>query len=171
MRKRKFKRGPKSILNRPHEHPIFQFTGEHVRGQAENPRTGLPDPGRLAAMPKPARTVYFLWIFRCEAAANGLEVFILNGLGCFSREVHAALKEVGARELAQRLEMAIALARHACAEFKRLPDTTWFEQFDAEPRYATLHALDEDGTYDLVENLTATVVAYIRVHRRALFDG
>lgn len=171
MNRKKFRRGPRSILDYPREQQVFQFTAAHIAPQAEDVRTGLPDQKRLHAIPVPARTVYLLWLFSCEAGLNGLEKFVLDNLGCYSREVHTALREVGAVELAQRLEVAIALARHTCAEFKWLPDTTWFERFAPVSHYATLHALDADGTYDMVSKLTATVVAYIRAHHCTLFQG
>jgi hypothetical protein len=125
---------------------------------------------RLAAIPIAAQTIYWLWRFQAEAGHGGLEVFVLDWLGIHSPQVHAALKSVGAQELALRLEAAVAIARrHHCAEFTRLEDQTWFGQFPPNPEYPTLQSVDR-GIYPLIDALTDAVVAYIEASRCVLFE-
>src|SRR5262249_16489409 len=127
---------------------------------------------RLAAIPIEAQTIYWLWRFQSEAGHGGLEVFVLDWLGIHSPQVHAALKSVGAQELAIRLEAAIAIARthqYHSAEFTRLKDQAWFGQFPPNPEYPTLQSVDR-GIYPLIIALTDAVVVYIKANRPVLFE-
>jgi hypothetical protein len=105
----------------------LERVADAISRQVETPRG--PDLQQLADAPLPARTVYWLRRFECEAGICGMDVFVLESLGIHSPEIHAALRELGANELAHILEEAVALARDGPAEFKRLSDQSWFEQF------------------------------------------
>jgi hypothetical protein len=111
-----FRKLPRSLLQPEKQDRLFELGAKFIRAQVEDPMW-YPNAERAAAIPQEAQTVYWLWLFVCEASLNGIEVFILEPLGEHSREVHAALTAVGAKELVRRLEAAIPLAREGPAEF------------------------------------------------------
>jgi len=125
---------------------------------------------KLATVPDEAQTVYWLWRFAGEVATGGLEVFVLDWLGIYSPQIHAALKAVGAHELLHRLQAAIPIAlRRGSAEFTRVPDHAWFEQFAPVSEYPTLQSIDK-GVYPIVLSLTDDVVAFIKLNETILFQ-
>jgi len=129
----------------------------------------VTDLARVAALPNEARTLYFLWMFYCEAGAGGIEVFLLEPQGVFTPQIHEALRSVGASELVERLEAGIphALAS-GCAEFSASSDVSWFRQFHANPKYPTLQSTDA-GVPDLVgDNLRDKANAYVEAQREVL---
>jgi hypothetical protein len=84
-------------------------------------------------------------------------------------EIHSALNLVGALELVRRLEAAVPLARHGYAEFRKLNDQSWFNQFDQAPQYPTLQSIDE-GTFPIMRSLSDRVVIFIRTNEDILFQ-
>ena len=98
-----------------------------------------------------------------------MDVFVLNQLGIHSPEIHAALREVGADELARLVEQAVALARDGSAEFKQLPDQSWFEQFRPGGEFSELDELNP-ATFRLTDSLSDLAETLIRTHRKALFE-
>ncbi len=146
----------------------FQEIAQHICLQAESPPC-VTDLACVAALPAEARTIYFLWMFNCEAGGGGLEVFLLEPQGIFTSQVHEALRVVGASELVERLEAGIphALAS-GCAEFSASTDLTWFRQFSASPKYPTLQSVDA-GIADLVgDTLRDKANAFIEAQRGVL---
>ena len=110
-----FTRLPGTLLEIQRDQRLFEAVWDKLAAQVEDQRF-VANGERLAAIPIEAQTIYWLWLFQAEAGHGGLEVFVLDWLGIHSPQVHAALKSVGAQELALRLEAAIAIARtHHCA--------------------------------------------------------
>ena len=166
-----FTRLPRTLLEIQRDQPLFEAVRDRVAAQVED-QSFVANSERLAAIPIEAQTIYWLWRFQAEAGWGGLEVFVLEPLGIHSPQVHAALKSVGAQELALRLEAAIAIARtqHSnCAEFTRLEDRTWFGQFPPNPEYPTLQSVDR-GIHPLIDALTDAVVDYIKANSCVLFE-
>jgi hypothetical protein len=114
-----FQKFPKSLLQ--NERRLFEIVAERIQEQVESPRCE-PMAERLAIIPAAGRTVYWLWLFNCEAGCGGMDVFILNARGVYAPEIHAALEAAGAGELARRIEAVIPAARRSSAEFKQLKD-------------------------------------------------
>ena len=163
-----FKKLPQSILREKHLQRIFQFAYEHIAPQVED-KSGKINRTRFNKIPDKAKTIYWLWRFECEAGVCGMEVFVLEPLGIYAPEMHAALVMVGAIELARRLEAAIALAREGPAEFKRLEDQSWFNQFRPLPEFPTLQSLDR-STYAFTDQITELAAKYIKKHKTILFE-
>jgi hypothetical protein len=148
---------------------LFEAVWKEIAAQVED-RRFIINPDRVASIPIEAQTIYWLWYFQAEAAANGLEVFLLQSLGIYSPQIHAALQAVGSKELVRRLESAIPLAREcSCAEFGRLPDQSWFERFHRASEYPTLQSVDW-GIYPIFDTLTSEVVAFIMANASVLFE-
>ena len=163
----RFQKLPRSLLAITRSHQLLERVADAVSRQVEGPRG--PDPERLVALPISARTIYWLWHFQCEAGICGMDVFVLNHVGINSPEIHTALRELGANELARLVEEAVALARDGPAEFKRLSDQSWFEQFAPSGEFAGLDALN-GSTFRLTEALTDLAENYIRSHEAELFE-
>jgi len=138
-----------------------------IDDQVESPRNVL-QLERLSLLPLEVRTIYWLWRFKREAGANGMEVFVLEPPGVYSAQVWTALREVGAAELVRRLEAAVALARDGPAEFSRLKDQSWFTQFEPRAEFPTLQSVDQ-GIFPLVRSLTGIMAGYIRAHAQVFF--
>ena len=175
-----FRKLPRSLLQPEKQDRLFELGAKFIRAQVEDPMW-YPNAERAAAIPQEAQTVYWLWLFVCEASLNGIEVFILEPLGEHSREVHAALTAVGAKELVRRLEAAIPLAREGPAEFLTLPDQSWFNQFARVAEFPTLQSIDNAGprrdagpgrfgVYALFDPLRDAADAFIRANEHVLFE-
>jgi hypothetical protein len=169
-----FRKLPRSLIQRKKQDRLFQLAAEDIRKQVEDP-PWIPNADRAAAIPPEAQTVYWLWLFVCEARGNGIEAFILNSLGECSPPIHAALTAVGAKEFVRRLEAAIPHARESCAEFTNLPDQSWFNQFAVVAEFPTLQSVDDLGSvrfgvYDLFDSLREAADAYIRSNEHVLFE-
>jgi len=175
-----FRKLPRSLLQPEKQDRLFELAAEGIREQVEDP-PWVPNADRAAAIPPEAQTVYWLWLFVCEASGNGIEVFILNSLGECSPQVHAALKAVGAKEFVRRLEAAIPLAREWAAEFTMLPDQSWFNQFTPVAEFPTLRSIDDKGpgrdagpgrfgVYALFDPLRDAADAFIRANEHVLFE-
>jgi hypothetical protein len=146
----------------------FQELAQHICLQAESPPF-VTDLTRVAALPSEARTIYFLWMFECEAGGSGIEVFLLEPHGVFTPQVHEALRLVGASELVERLEAGIphALASGS-AEFSASSDLAWFRQFHASPKFPTLQSVDA-GISNLVgDSLRDKANAFIEAQKGVL---
>jgi hypothetical protein len=163
-----FTRLPSSLLELGPSQSLFEHVANAIRQQVEHPLFTI-DVARVGAVPPEAQTVYWLWLFKCEARCNGIEVFILEPLGIYAREMHQALRTVGASELVRRVEAAIALARQGPAEFKTLADQSWFNQFTQSLGFPTLQSVDA-GVYPIIRALNGLVEEFIRSHSEALFE-
>ncbi len=160
---------PRALLEIRRDQRLFEAVYERVAAQVED-QPFVTNIEKMASIPIEAQTVYWLCLFQAEAGCNGFEVFVLNSLGIYAPQVYAALKLVGAKELAYRLEAAIAIARrHSCAEFTHLKDQSWFQQFPAVPEFQTLQSVDK-GVHPVIDALTDAVVAYIRANHSVLFE-
>jgi hypothetical protein len=163
-----FKKIPQSIL-KENDRTIFERAHEHITAQVEE-KSGEINRIRFNKIPDKAKAIYWLWRFQCEAGVCGIDVFVLNSLGIYAPETHAALVMVGAIELARRLEAAIALALEGPAEFKRLEDQSWFNQFKRLPEFPTWQSLDR-STFALTKSsLTDLTVKFIKKHKTTLFE-
>jgi hypothetical protein len=165
----KFQKIPRSILTTDHPHRLFELVATSIRGQVEDPLYEV-NPARVAAVPPAARTVYWIWLFQCEASLNGIEAFTLQALGTYAPQIHAALTAVGAKELVRRLEAAIPHARECDAEFTTLPDQSWFNRFVPVAAFPTLQSVDK-GVYPIIDSLDGLVVAFFRSNEDALFEA
>ncbi len=153
---------------------LFQLAATNIREQVEEPlyHENLE---RLAAVPRKAQVVYWLWLFQCEASLNGIEVFLIDSLGDCIPQVHEALAMVGAQELVRRLEAAIPWAALGSAEFTLLPDQFWFNQFRPVPEFPTLQSVDRpqsgETVYKVIHGLADLVAAFIRANEEVLFEA
>jgi hypothetical protein len=170
-----FQKLPNQLLSKEDKHRLFELVATNIREQVEQPlyQRNLD---RLAAVPREAQAIYWLWLFQCEASLNGIEDFILQSLGKYSPQIHEALTMVGALELGRRLEAAVPLAREWAAEFTTLSDQSWFNQFAPMPEFPTLQSVDrptpqsgEKDVYTIIESLDELVGAFIRSHEQVLF--
>ena len=168
MPRNQFKKLPKSLLRSKRPRQVYDQIAQQVRNLGED-RSGNPDFARLALLPAPAQTVYWVFRFQCEAGICGMDKFVLDHVGIYSPQIHAALKEVGAHDLARLLEAAIPLARDGSAEFERLDDQSWFEQFRPTDEFPELHLLNKP-TLALERGLDTLVMAYIRAHESVLLE-
>lgn len=162
-----FQKLPRSMLQELKEHRLFEQVAARIRAQVE----GVPfvlEPERLRCVPPAAQNVYWLWRFQCEAGVCGMDVFLLNHVGKHAREIHRALREVGASELVHLLEAGIPLARQSSPEFKREGDQAWFDQFLATGEFAELHETNRPA-FALMDALSGRVAGYIRANGDALF--
>lgn len=145
----------------------FQELVEHIRPQAES-EPYVTDLARIAALPREARALYFLWMFYAEVGGNGIEYFLLEPQGLFTPQAHEALCLVGASELVERLEAGIPHALASGAEFSAGSDLLWFRQFRTNPKYPTLQSVDAD-IYDLAaDELREKANAFIEAQRGVL---
>lgn len=167
MSQEEFKKLPGSLLQTGRAQRLFEAVWKGIAAQVED-RPFVLNSDRLAKIPVEAQTIYWLWRFQSEAGAGGFEVFVLDSLGINAPQIHAALKMIGATDLAQRLESSVALARNGPAEFKKLPDQTWFNQFTAATDYPTLQSID-NGVFPAIRSLTDTVAKFIRSKANILF--
>jgi hypothetical protein len=160
---------PRSLLKTSDEQQFFEYVSKEIAKQVEdNPHVTNID--KLANVPIEAQVIYWLWLFQCEAGYGGFDAFILDHLGVYSPQIHAALTAVGAHELVHRLEAAISHAvGRPTAEFTKLPDQTWFQQFSPVPEYPTLESVNK-GFYPVVLSLTDRVVEYVRSNASVLFQ-
>jgi hypothetical protein len=164
-----FQKAPLSLLNNPRPHRIVSLVAKHIADQAEDPQLGM-NPDRIATMPQEAQVVYWLWVFQCEAGVCGIDVFILNSLGMYAPQIHAALRAVGAKDLVRLLEASVAIARNLeTAEFTRLADQSWFDQFPPTSQFSSLDSMNPEA-FRLIKALPDLVVSYVRAHRDVLFD-
>jgi hypothetical protein len=167
MIKFQFQKLPR-MPNEKKKHRLFEYVATHIREQVEIPAY-VVNLDRVARLPTSAKTVYWLWRFQCEAGICGMDKFVLDHLGIYSPQIHAALKAVGATELVQLLEEAIPLARNGPAEFKRLPDQSWFKQFPLTGRFAELHLINKP-TFALENELSNIVAGFIDLNKAELFE-
>jgi hypothetical protein len=163
-----FQKLPKQLLATDDKHRLFELVATEIREQVEQPlyQKNLE---RLAAVPREAQGIYWLWLFQCEASLNGIEDVILQSLGKYSAQIHEALTMVGARELARRLEAAVPLAREWGADFTTLPNQSWFDQFAPMPEFPTLEAVNEN-VYPIIDSLDDLVTAFVRSNEQVLFE-
>jgi hypothetical protein len=159
-----FEKFPKSLLQ--DERRLFEIVAERIQKQVESPQCE-PMAERLAIIPAAGRTVYWLWLFNCEAGC-GMDVFILNSLGIYAPEIHAALKAAGAGKLTRQIEEAIPAARRGPAEFKRLKDQTWFEQFEGTGEDLSWNSINKKAFASL-EELPRLAISFIKANAKALF--
>jgi hypothetical protein len=164
-----FKKLPGSLLKISDSKQLVDAVTKQIEEQVEHPPFTV-NLHFLALAPEAAQRIYWLWRFQCEAGISGMDVFILDSLGVYSPQIHSALKTVGATELAHFLEAAIPLAREGPAEFKRLPDQSWFNQFRRRGEFAELHLMNK-AVFTLVDALTDLMAAYIRMNGSDLFEG
>jgi hypothetical protein len=164
-----FQKLPKSLLETRKNHGLFEAVARGIRLQVEDPPYAV-NMLQLAQIPYPAQAVYWLWRFQCEAGVCGIDVFVLNRLGVYSPQVHSALKAVDAIALALLLEKAVALARDESAEFRQLPDQSWFEQFSRTTDFSDLHLLNKP-VFSLMDALSDLVAAYIRANEADIFEN
>ena len=164
----RFEKLPRSLLDSKKGQRLLDVITQALDEQVETP-PGVLKLDRLASMPPEVQTVYWLWRFQCEAGCGGIEVFILDWLGLHTREVHAALGAVGARELVRRLEAAIPLARSSAAEFTRMQDQTWFDQFPRVREFPTLQSVDQ-GVFPIIGSLTDAIEHFVRANSRVFFE-
>jgi hypothetical protein len=163
-----FKKLPQSILSE-NDQTIFERAHEHIAAQVGE-KSGEINRSRFNKIPDKAKAIYWLWRFQCEAGVCGIDVFVLEPLGIYAPETHAALVMVGAVELARRLEAAIALARKGSAEFKRLQDQSWFNQFKPLPEFPTWESLLR-STFALTKSsLTDLTIRFTKKHKIVLFE-
>jgi hypothetical protein len=163
-----FHKFSRALLRTSHNHHFFELVADGICDQVEHPPCEV-NLERLALVPQEVRTIYWLWRFQCEAGTGGMDVFILEPLGIYSPQIHAALKTVGAKELVHRLEAAIPFAREGPAEFTGLEDQTWFNQFTPVADFPMLESVNE-GIFPLVHALSDIVAAFIRSHEATLFE-
>jgi Domain of unknown function (DUF4375) len=165
----RFNRLARSLLRAANDENLFESVWKEVASQVED-ETSDVNFANLARVPVEAQTVYWLWRFQAEVAYGGLEVFVLQSLGIYAPQIHAALKEVGAHELLRRLEAAIPIAlKEGSAELSRAPNQVWFQQFAPVLEYPTLQSIDK-GIYPIVLSLTDAVATYIRRNEGILFE-
>jgi hypothetical protein len=150
----------------------FQELNEHIRPQAES-EPYVTDTTRACALPVEVQTIYFLRIFLQEAGGNGIQDFLLQQQGVFSKQVHEALGRVGATELVRRLEAGIPHALAADAEFTGDGDMAWFKRFPPVPEFPSLESVDEDSEeFDMYEminhDLSSKVTEYIVTNKELL---
>ena len=165
----RFKKLSISLLELGPRRSLFEHVANAIRTQLERPPFTI-NLERVVASPPEAQTIYWLWLFKCEARCNGIEVFVLEPLGVYAPQIHQALITVGATELVRRIEAAVALAREGPAEFTTLPDRSWFDQFTESPEFPTLQSVDV-GVYPIIRSLADAVEAFIRTHQEALFEN
>jgi hypothetical protein len=163
-----FKKLPKAVLQTSRNQRLFESVAKGIAAQIED-KPFVVNSAHLLRIPDEAQSIYWLWRFQSETGSGGFEVFILDALGTYAAQIHAALKMIQANELAQRLEAAIPLARETAADFKQLPDQSWFNRFVPSPKYPTLQSIDE-GVFPVVRALTDAVAAFIRFNEHTLFE-
>jgi len=160
-----FQKIPTSMLHNRRPQHLLDAVSQHIEQFVDYPRNSV----NLDRLPSQAQKIYWLWRFQCEAGVCGMDKFILDDLGIYSQQIHAALGEIGANELAHLLEIAVALARQSNgAEFKRLSDQSWFNQFSMTDGFTELHMLNRP-TFALMSALTELIVSYIKTNTPALF--
>jgi hypothetical protein len=166
----RFQKLPRSILGAGNEDRLVELTAESIRAKVEVPLYRV-NADRVAGLPPEAQTVYWLWLFICEASCGLMDVFILEPLGKFAPQIHAALTAVGAKELLRLMEAAIPLARESgVAEFTTLTDQSWFNQFAPNPEFPTLQSTNAK-VYGLIKSLRWCLASdFIRSNARALFE-
>lgn len=162
-----FQKLPRSVLREKEGHRLFELVATHIREQAERPDFTV-NLDRLRLAPAEAQTVYWLWLFQCEAGGGGIEVFVLNWLGIYSPQVCAALEKVGASELVHRLKAAIPHARASCADFNQLKDRSWFDDLEPAPEFPTLQSVDK-GVFPVIGRLSDAAATFIASKADALF--
>lgn|GEM_PF-6057909 len=163
-----FRKLSRSLFEPKKEGRLLELAAKDIAAQVEDV-PHRPNPERAARLPPEAQTVYWLWHFFKEAQLGGMEVFILEPLGEYAPQIHAALVNVGATELVRRLEAAIPLAREGPAEFTTLPDQSWFEQFQPVRDFPTLQSIDQ-GIFPVIQSVTDTAGAFIRSNENTLFE-
>src|SRR5215217_661102 len=163
-----FKKLPRSVLRENDGHALFDRVANHIRDQVERPAFTV-NLKRLQTVPAEAQTIYWLWLFQCEAGGGGIEVFVLNHLGLYSPQTCAALDAVGATELAGRLRAAIPHARRSAPEFERLEDQSWFDAIRPVPAFPTLQSVDK-GVYPIIGSLSDGAATFIKSNADALFS-
>jgi hypothetical protein len=169
MRTVRFRKLPKAARQKAKSpQQVFQVVAKNIGEQVKNP-DGRADAERIEQAPFPAQVVYWLWRFQCEAAGSGIGTVLVDHLGIFTPQFHASLKEVGADELVRRLEAGIPLAKQVYAEFTRLHDQSWFEQFKPNPEFPSFQAVDK-GVYPIVSSLTDLVAAFIDKNEGDFFE-
>jgi hypothetical protein len=170
MQEHVFQKVPLSLLRDAKPHRIADLVAKHIVDQADEPRVGV-NPDRVAAMPHEAQVVYWLSVFQCEAGVCGIDVFILNSLGMYAPQVHAAFRAVGANDLVRLLEASVAIARHLeTAEFTQLADQSWFDQFPPTGEFSSLDSMNPTA-FRLINALPDLVVHYVRAHQEILFKS
>jgi hypothetical protein len=164
-----FRKLPKAARDRAKwPQQLFQAVADNVSQQVEKANSDV-DAACIEGTPFAAQVVYWLWRFQCEAGTNGFEKLLLDNLGIYAPQMHAALLAVGAKELVRRMEAGIPHARGSCAEFNLLQDKTWFEQFKPTPSFPTLQSVDED-VYPIIASLTDAVESFILENAEELFE-
>jgi hypothetical protein len=169
MPQMQFRRLSRALLGPENQGRLFELAAKDITAQIEDP-PHRRNPDSAAALPCEARTVYWLWHFFKEAQLGGMEVFILEPESLFASQIHAALVNVGATELARRVEAVIPLARESgVAEFSTLPDQSWFEQFRRVPDFPTFESIN-DGVFPLVQSVKDAAALFIRSNESILFE-
>jgi hypothetical protein len=149
---------------------LFDSLIEHIQKQIDHPSDSF-DADRLQQMPVEVQIVYWIWRFECEAGVCGMDKFILDDLGIYAPQIHASLKEVGAHELVRLLETAVSIANHLeAAEFTRLADRSWFDQFPKALDAPELHLLNR-RVFELVEELRELTMTFIRQNAKIFFES
>lgn len=143
---------------------------KHIRQQAEDPPF-VSNTRLLSAMPDEVQTIFWLWLFICEAEGGGIEVFLLQHLGFYTPQVAAALKAVEAQELLRRLLAGVPLALGSgTAEFSRAPNLTWFKSLPADKDFPTLQSVDRGAYPSLYVDLRERCRRFIIQHVEVFFE-
>ncbi len=168
-----FKKLARQLRELEDDYCLFEIVATKVAEQVEEPKYDI-NLAYIAAVPREAQAVYWLWRFICEVSLNGIEDFILQSAGMYAQQTHAALAMVGARELMRRLEAAIPLAGPS-AQFTELSDQSWFNQFQPVPEFAALESVDRpqsgETVYKVVRGLPGLVAAFIRRNADVLIEA
>jgi hypothetical protein len=165
---KRFAKLPRSVLRENDGHRLFELVATHIREQVERPAFTV-NLKRLQSASAEAQTIYWLWLFQCEAGGGGIDAFVLNSLGSYTPQICDALDAVGADELVRRLKAAIPLARGRGAAFEQLSDQSWFDDLKPVAEVPTLSSLNE-GVYPIVARLTDAAAAFIASNADAIFD-
>jgi hypothetical protein len=166
VKKNCFQKLPRSLLLPRKPHQLFCLVAEDLCRQFEGPTD--VDADRVERAPFSAQVVYWLWRFSCEAGICGMDVFLLNHVGIYAPQIHGSLGVIEANELVRRIEAAIPWALQSCAEFNRLKDRSWYEQFSPVREFPSLESVN-NGTYDLVAAISPKAEIFIRANSDELF--
>jgi hypothetical protein len=155
------------VLNEPDDHSLFQHVADHVQSALAGQWHPVTNIERMEGVPRSVKAVWYLWWFAAEVGGGGLSSYVAN-CAPHAKEIiaaHDALVEVGARQLVELLEASFTPARSCNAEFINEQEAPWFEQFPANPKWASFEQIDPSSTELARRPLSSLVARYIRARR------
>jgi hypothetical protein len=124
------------------------------------------DNAMRASVPEPVRVIWSIHWLDAMVGGNGFEVYLSQASGAVMRDMHHALRAIGAVRMLERMTRGIALAARQGAEFMHERGRKWVDAFDdPAPSWQEIDRGPE-GSFELLPSeVLPAAQRYAEAHR------